>query len=244
MRLLFGAALLIIAAYSYFLTPVPVHPPVWLISQTVAFAQPDEISCGPTSGQMLLALYGKHVPFGTVKAKAKTEWFTYNDSHIGMTAPDQLSRAISDLGVPTTLRVGNLPLLKMFVSQNRPVIVLLRSGATTWHYVVVTGYNEQQVTVADPGGGIIWSMSTNDFLTSWAFKSDMVGDEIVSPCPACNGSGLWLTWNLGPLGYCELCGGKGTQPDFVGALLRVADVYPMTMIVPSKPFSVDSRIYP
>lgn len=194
--------------------------------------QPDNITCGPTSTLMVLKYYKKDVTRQVVETETKTEWFTYNGQRIGMTAPDYVARALKRLGVPARMELGNLEKLKFYVSANKPVIVLLRSGQYTWHYVVVVGYDESKITIADPGGGIRWNMTNEHFIGSWKFITDMSGEDTLGDCPVCGGSGKWFGVDLGPITICDICSGTGKQPDYLSAALAAAEVRPLTMIVP------------
>lgn len=209
------------------------HPVAHEVNNIEYIEQPDDITCGPTSALMVLKRYGKNVTLDQVKAEAKTQWFTYQGKPIGMTSPDYLARSMTKLGVPSRMRPGTTAKVKHFVSKNRPVIVLVRSSNLTWHYVVVIGYDEHKIVVADPSRGARREMPIQDFESCWAFTTDMDGVPVTNPCGVCAGSGKVFTLDLGPVFLCDVCGGSGRQPDYVGSLLRTADVYPNTMIVPS-----------
>lgn len=140
--------------------------------------QPDQITCGPTSALMLLKYYGQdNYQLNDVKIQSKTHWFNYNGNPIGMTAPDVLTSALNRLGLSCKMIQGNMSKLKYFVSQNRLPIVLLRSGEYTWHYVVVIGYNQEIISIADPGWGKISKLKEDYFEKSWEFTSHMDGKE-------------------------------------------------------------------
>lgn len=195
--------------------------------------QPDSITCGPTSGIMLLDRYNKFTSIDNVKSHAKTQWFIHNGKPIGMTSPELLNKAINQLGVNSSLKNEDLDYLKYCISLDKPVIVLLRSGKLTWHYVLVIGYSENTIIIADPSGGNRSEMTTKNFMGSWKFSTDMEGNSIYSTCSTCSGTGRWGPVRLGPLSVCDVCGGSGYQPDFIGLLLKSADIYPMTSIVPN-----------
>lgn len=137
--------------------------------------QPDGITCGPTSATMVLQYYRKQVDLDDVRKATKTDWFVYKGSRIGMTVPEYLASGLQQLGVSAKKRVGNLNNIKSLVSQDRPVIVLVRSDRTRWHYVVVIGYNDHEIIIADPGWGRRRVLPTNQFLGAWAFETDMDG---------------------------------------------------------------------
>ena len=93
--------------------------------------------------------------------------------------------------------------VKLYVSENRPPICLIRSSNITWHYVIVVGYNDEDETISlvDPAEGAITMMSQHAFVEAWSFNRDMFGRKI-------------------------------KPPDFIGGLLRLADVSNYTLIVP------------
>lgn len=153
------------------------HPPSYEVDGFEYIEQPDNITCGPTSTLMLLKRYGKDYTLDEVKDSTKTQWLTYNDQPIGMTSPEYLPIAMTKMGLPSLMLRGDLKRLKYYISQRRPVIVLLRSGELTWHYVVVIGYTEDVIVVADPGWGQRVEMPVENFLGSWSFKTDMRGNE-------------------------------------------------------------------
>ncbi len=194
--------------------------------------QPDGITCGPTSALMVLRAYGKNVTLEQVKRASNTQWFEYHGKPIGMTSPDCLPMALSKYGVPAYLLVGNFDILRHYVSSGKPVIVLLRSGVTYWHYVVVVGYDRKDVIIADPGWGTERRMPINQFLGAWSFKMDMYGNAVVDACSTCGGTGYWMDKRYGPFAICEICNGRGEKIDYLSKLLSSAEVQPMTMIIP------------
>lgn len=199
-------------------------------------AQPDEITCGPTSALMLLRLYGKQPTLNEVQAQTKTKWLEYKGAPIGMTSPEYISVALRHFGVRARMRSTRLDGLKEYVSQNRPCIALLRSSRTTWHYVLVTGYDPSTVIIADPAGGVREEMPVANFLGAWEFKTDMDGVPVTMPCSVCGGSGHLLPPELGPVSICDICSGSGRQPDLIASFLRTADVNPNTLIVPDRAY--------
>ncbi len=232
---------IVIAIFSIIMTIVIVsldrwknydHPTSFEIKHFLAILQPDHITCGPTSALMVLKNYHKNVDLKQVERESKTEWIKYKDITIGMTSPDYLPRALSKFGVNASLVWGDLDRLKHYVSKSKPVILLLRSGEYTWHYVVAVGYDENNILIADPGAGVKWDISNENLLGAWSFKTDMQGEEQVRKCGFCSGTGKWANSNIGPLGICEFCNGTGMQIDYINIALRSADVYPFTMIVP------------
>lgn len=184
------------------------HPESYEITGFKHLKQPDGITCGPTSVTMVLQRYGKSVTITEVKEKTKTQWLEHEGKSIGMTSPEYMSIALSHFGVSARKRRGYVNRLKHYVSQDRPCIALLRSGEYTWHYVVVVGYDEKYIHVADPGSGRREKMKLQHFEASWKFEANMHGQLLGS--------------------------------DWLNSVLRAAEVYPYTMIVPKYPFV---RIY-
>lgn len=210
------------------------HPESYEIEGFNYVQQPDGITCGPTSTLMVLRRYGKNLNLDEVEKRTKTQWFSYQGKPIGTTSPDYISIALNHFGIKAHMKHLNLDGLKHYVSQRKPVIVLLRSSVTTWHYVAVIGFDKDTLIIADPGSGSRGVISNNNFMGAWQFTTDMGGNPTSLPCKVCNGSGKWLSMNLGPLSICEWCDGTGQRIDYVADLLVVADVNPMTAIVPSE----------
>ena len=180
----------------------PVYPDKCFISKFPLIKQLDEISCGPVAVTMLLNFYGEEVKVSEVKRKTKTKWFSYKGEEIGMTSPDYVAEALSRYGVYSVVRKSDLDHVKLYVSENRPPICLIRSSKTTWHYVVVVGYNDEEtIFLADPVEGKIIMMSQYDFVEAWSFNRDMFGRKV-------------------------------KPPDVIGGLVRLADVSNYTLIVP------------
>ena len=194
-------------------------------------AQPDEITCGPTSALMLLERYGKDPDIDDVEKQTKTRWFTLKGRPIGMTAPEYIKSALNHFGVDSKVKTGSLTTLKQQVGNDTPVIVLVRSGKAEWHYVVVIGYSETEIITADPSGGCRKRMNLKAFEGCWKFETDMEGNSVHEPCAACKGTG----WRWDQLGICQECEGKGYTPDLLSQALRFAEVYSNTMIVPTSP---------
>lgn len=130
--------------------------------------QPDDISCGVTCAAMVLQYYNKPVSIEEVSNIALTQ-------KIGMTLPILLGKAMKVLGLNNKIKTYNIKQLKINICNNDPVIVLLRSSASTWHYVVVIGYDESNIIVADPWEGQIMKIDNKTFEESWSFCQDMDG---------------------------------------------------------------------
>lgn len=181
---------------------------------------------------MVLAYYGKDISIEAIKEVAKTTWYKSKEAEIGMTAPDYVETAMNHFGVPSKLKTGTINDLKAYVEQNRPPIVLLRSGRTTWHYVVVIGYTTTGIRIADPAG-YEHTMENALFEAAWNFSGDMHNEELISPCAICGGTGK-ISGIPGPLGKCDNCAGTGKGADLLVQLLNLADVKGHMIIVPKE----------
>jgi predicted double-glycine peptidase len=157
------------------------HPDSHVIPNFPLIAQPDQITCGPTSVTMVLLKYGKKVDLDSVKRQTKTEFFQWNGNPIGGTTPEYIEEALKHFGVDADMKGASLDQLKYYISQDRPCIVLVRSGDTLWHYVVVVGYDKDRIEVADPAGGQRYKMKTSQFMGAWQFKTDMEGNPTTGP---------------------------------------------------------------
>jgi ABC-type bacteriocin/lantibiotic exporter with double-glycine peptidase domain len=140
--------------------------------------QPDNISCGPTSCAMVANYYGKPLTIADAKKFGKTTWGIYKGKEIGMTAPDYIPEIFKKVGLSVSLEKGNLNKLRYFVASKKPVMTLVRSGDRFWHYVVVVGYNQNKIFIADPGIGKIYSLPNDVFLPAWKFSGDLQGNKI------------------------------------------------------------------
>jgi uncharacterized protein YvpB len=167
----------ILAVYLiYFISFVtPSVPPQFAILRFPLLQQPNDITCGPTSAAMLLRFYNKNIKIDEIASKSKTTWFKYKGKSIGLTVPGLLNSVLKSYNLECKLKQGNLSVLKWYISQNRPPIVLLRSGKTLWHYVVAIGYDEKNILIADPGSGTQYNILQNTFLKAWDFSGDMDG---------------------------------------------------------------------
>lgn len=226
-------AVLILAAAQLVRKTPPNIPEEFQVSNFPVFEQLDQISCGPTSCRMLLKYYGEDIKIEDIKKAAKTTWFKHDDVEIGMTTPEYIKVALDKYEVKSEIKQGNITDIKVALIDNRPPIVLLRSGQEIWHYVVVIGFKPNTIIYANPGSGKIETMPEDVFKKSWAFRSDMSGHSTDTNCPACKGTGKYLNLD-GPLSSCDVCGGSGKLIDKYYALIRLADVNQYTLIVPKK----------
>lgn len=153
------------------------HPASFTIPFTQLEAQPDDITCGPTCGIMLLKYYGIEAKLDDLKARTKTVWFSWGGKDVGMTAPVYLRAGLEAFGVNSVLSYGTLDRLKSLVARGKPCIVLVRSGEYSWHYVVVTGYDGDVVYFANPSDGKMQGMPESEFVAAWNWTGDIYGRE-------------------------------------------------------------------
>jgi hypothetical protein len=151
------------------------HPDEYHIPFNTPLAQPDDITCGPASAAMLLHHYGNKVTVREVEKYTKTKWLTYQGKDIGTTAPDALPVALNHFGLPAQLKFGSPDTLKHYLAQNKPCIVLVRSGEAFWHYVLVVGFTPASFSLADPAEGRVYEMPSDVFVGCWSWAKDMDG---------------------------------------------------------------------
>lgn len=177
------------------------------------YKQPDEISCGPTSCAMVLKYYGKSAGIGPLKTKAGTRFYEAGTRRFGMTMPGGIVNALNAYGLSASIAKGSVDEIARLVDQDRPPILLVRSGEDTWHYVVAVGYDARpptQIKLADPGGSAYF-IDAAALNGAWQFSSDLNGKEIVARrCRTCGGEGKvakgWTT--------CAFCSGTGKISGF------------------------------
>ena len=61
--------------------------------------------------------------------------------------------------------------------------MLVRTGATLWHYVVVIGYTDEALVLANPAGRED-HVGRNLFVACWEFSKDLQGNDAppFDPC--------------------------------------------------------------
>jgi hypothetical protein len=212
----------------------PSCPAKYEIENFPLFAQPDGVSCGPTSLKMLLKYYGQDHPLEEIRKHTKTDWYMEGDVEIGGTTPEYMEIALEHYGVEATMLTSDMDKLKWYVSQKRPPVAMVRSGDKTWHWVVVTGYTEDTIITSDPGGGEREILGATQFEKAWNFTSDLYGRDVTKSCPACGGDGQIVDW-AGPFGICDVCGGNGKLPDWHSILIELGEAKGYILIVPDNP---------
>lgn len=187
------------------------YPPEHRINNFPTAQQPDSITCGPTSAAMVLRHYGHESTVDEVKELTKTHWYGTPGNEVGMTAPDYITTALNKFGLKARLKNDDLEEVKFEVSQNRPVIVLVRSGKKTWHYMVAIGYNEKEMIFSDPGGGYHRTVSKDNFFLAWNHDGNCEGED-------------YRTDSF-----------FGKTSDYMKILFRATEIRPKTYIVISAP---------
>ena len=227
------AGLIVWLGYRLWPVPAPSYPPTYEIPNFPIIAQPDNVTCGPTSITMVLAYYGVNATVDEIATSAKARWYTKKDgSVIGGTTIEYMGVAFSKFKMKSvTKRGASLDELKSYVSQGIPVIANVRSGAMMWHFVVVVGYDDNNVIIADPGWGERRVIPINHFMGAWEFTQNLEGEDETIRCPVCKGTGSWCYW-LGPLAKCDVCAGTGKLPNIMEFLLEMGEAQRRTIIVP------------
>lgn len=188
--------------------------------------QHDDITCGPTCASMVLNYYGKSVTCMDIEDHIlhKTN---VGGKTIGFSLPSGISYGLNYYGIKNRVKRSNLDFIKLYVSKNRPVIVLLRSDTDLWHYVVVIGYTTEDILIADPNSGQKEWILNKNFIGSWKFATDMNGNPVGKKCWLCLGTGTFM------LLPCDMCFGNG-YIDTYRTVIRNAGIYSNTMIVPKE----------
>lgn len=130
---------------------------------------------------MILQTYGKNINIDQIKQTAGTVWFQYQGQEVGMTTPDYLELALNEY-LPSKLQPGTIDLLKYEISNNKPCIVLVRSGQLTWHYFVVIGYDVNSFQIINPSDGELKIIAKDIFLNCWSWKTDTCGRTCPQSC--------------------------------------------------------------
>ena len=121
-------------------------------------------NCGPTSVQMVLHYYGKIVKLAEVWEAGDIE------SVIFGTTPDQLKKALNNLGVGAKgyedrdmlMPWKPFASLKSCIDDDRPPIIFTEIASGVYHWVVVVGYEAEspesleRYLIADPNGRFEW----------------------------------------------------------------------------------------
>lgn len=179
------------------------------------YRQPDGISCGPTSVSMVLRYYGKSAGIGPLKTACGTRFYSGPNFggqriSVGLTLPAGIERGLERYGVSASVQRGNMQSVMNAIDQNRPPILLLRSGRDTWHYVVAVAYYDggSRIQIHDPGTGQSRTLFARDIQRGWDYSGTYTGGDIPNPrCDVCAGSGRVNAPN--PNLQCPTCRGSG-----------------------------------
>ncbi len=160
--------------------------------------QPDDISCGPTCGSMVLKFYGIEAGIGPLKTKAKTQFYSGpgpdgKNVRVGLTHPTALRDAVAAYGLPCGVNdKASLADVRRLIDGGRPCILLVRSGAgPAWHYITLFGYTAGggKYKVSDPSGQV-YDLDAATLDKAWTFSHDLAGNGIPDPtCGVCGGDG-------------------------------------------------------
>lgn len=205
-------------------------PESYEIANFPLYAQPDGVTCGPTSLKMILKYYGKDHTLEEIRNKTKTDFYVKDGVEIGGTTPEYMEIALNHFGVACYSETCDIDKLKWYVSQGRTPAVMVRSGKRLWHWVVVTGYTKYAIITADPSGGKREELPISIFKNAWDFTGDLHGRNVTTTCPVCEGDGLIVDW--GPFGKCDVCGGDGKLPDLWWFLVELGEAKGNVLIVP------------
>jgi len=177
---------------------------------------------------MVLKYYGKSVSMEDIRKHAKTDLWIHGDKKIGGTQPIFMKVALNHYDVPCEIEYSNLDKLRFYIDNGRPPIMLVRSGSLLIHYVVVIGYTQKEIIIADPGDGARWVLENKKFQGCWNFTTDMEGVDPTIQCPICKGKGYIY---VKILGKCDTCAGTG-RLDPMYSVLRMFETHENIMIVP------------
>jgi len=203
------------------------------------YSQPDGISCGPTAVAMVLKYYNREAGIGALKTACGTRIysgpnFAGRQISVGLTLPAGIRQGLKSYGVGADVR-GNSSLddVMRLIDEDRPPILLVRSGRDTWHWLVVVGYYDDgaRFLVRDPGSKERF-VSARALEMGWSYAGTYRGVDIPNPeCHTCAGSGEIRVPNVNI--QCFACGGsgsvgfgrfKGTCPSCSGSGRSTADL--------------------
>jgi hypothetical protein len=209
------------------------------------YKQPDSHTCGPTSAAMLLNYYGVKIDINTLKLQARTSYFNvkipgtaitlfkFKKDDWGYTHPDHLLDALNR-HIRVIKKEGALGQdIVNAIDNNKPVIVLVRSNMTTFHYFVIVGYEIDRSIrgilrwiIIDTDGRRAYRIENRYFLPSWQFSPTSYVDgtkyefkcdgckgdgHAWTKCVTCSGTGKWSATILGKKMWtkCTACSGTG-----------------------------------
>lgn len=139
----------------------------------VPYVPQSGVLCGGAALAMILRFWGQR----DVLAEHFAEWVDPAASGIRTDALAEAAIALQWSAYPMS---GDSSAARIHVAQGRPVILLIRSGGTTLHYVVVVGWIEDRVVFHDPKVGPFRSIDAEDFHDAWE-ASDYWGLLVLPP---------------------------------------------------------------
>ena len=131
--------------------------------------------CGGAAAAMVFRYWGD------AHADAQ-EFAPLVDRRAGGIANDVLTAAVSTRGWRTERVDGTLAAIASRLHDGQPVIVLLPDRGDRYHYVVVTGANEEAIVVHDPAWGPSRPIRAPDFERLW--KAAGYWSLVILPPPA------------------------------------------------------------
>lgn len=138
-----------------------------VLSNVPFFQQGNDNTCGQAIMAIILNYWRIDLSYQTIVNQT-------NMSNIA-TDIDKITSYLRKYGLyAQDYRLASLNFVKSLIQQGRPVIVLLDFGSlATEHYVVVTGYNDeqQQMIVHDPVDGPNIKIQYADFESKWENRS-------------------------------------------------------------------------
>jgi predicted double-glycine peptidase len=136
---------------------------VWL---DVPFIRQQAEGCGAASLAMVMDYWHGH---GTTTAPADAQQIyleLYVREHKGILA-DAMQAYLRTHGFTAFAFSGEWSDLRHHVDQGRPLIVALKSGADSFHYVVVAGASDSTISLNDPADRKLRLYSRSDFEKRW-----------------------------------------------------------------------------
>jgi len=131
------------------------------LSLVVPYLPQTEALCGGAAAAMVLRYWGD--------THAGIDQFApLVDRRAGGIADDDLVKALIARGWSATTFVGSIDSLREEINQKRPVIILVSSGRTRYHYLVVTGVgSDGGIVVHDPTWGPSRTLSPEELERGW-----------------------------------------------------------------------------
>lgn len=131
------------------------------LSADVPFLPQSPDLCGGAAVAMVFRYWGD--------AHADVQQFApLVDRKAGGIADGVLVEAVRERGWQATTFAGTFDALREHVQNRQPIVVLLHDRGRRYHYVVVTGVEEDRITVHDPSWGPSRSIRVEEFERRWS----------------------------------------------------------------------------